>query len=330
MGDFRYRHSVDAAPIQTGDLLLSPDAPVQTAALPRWFAMAEADGFGLTPAEFAEILAGVGAKLNYNLPPGARPTALQQEAFFEGLHLADLALARGCALGREAAWQRMFALYRTPLERAAVAITGQVTLGTELAESLYAELYGLRTDAESSRRSPLVSYTGRGSFLGWLRATLAQRHVDHLRRTRRETALEDFDAPDAPAAVTPQPEEVGRTTDALRAILTRLPGEDRYLLASYFLDQRTLADIARVLRVHEATISRRIKRLTGDLRHRLIEHLQAGGLSRRSAEEALGLDPRDIEINLRKLLQTSESPPFSERTSREGSRIAKSVRTGQT
>jgi RNA polymerase sigma-70 factor (ECF subfamily) len=37
-------------------------------------------------------------------------------------------------------------------------------------------------------------------------------------------------------------------------------------------------------------------------------------LSKRAAEEALGNDPRDLEINLRALLQSSQTTSFSEKT----------------
>jgi RNA polymerase sigma-70 factor (ECF subfamily) len=37
----------------------------------------------------------------------------------------------------------------------------------------------------------------------------------------------------------------------------------------------------------------------------------ARGLSRRAAGEALGTDPRDVEINLRKLLQVPDSRAIS-------------------
>jgi RNA polymerase sigma-70 factor (ECF subfamily) len=37
------------------------------------------------------------------------------------------------------------------------------------------------------------------------------------------------------------------------------------------------------------------------------------GLSKAAAEEALGADPRDVEINLRRLLQTSQTTTFSNR-----------------
>ncbi len=226
-------------------------------------------------------------------------------------------MAHACALGREPAWERFLALYRSALVRAAQSITGSASLGEELADSLYAELYGLR-ELDGQRKSPLASYTGRGSLLGWLRTTLAQRFTDHHRRTHREAPLDDrepsFDdiAAPAPAPAPPIPAEARALAEAVARTLMELEPEDRFLLAAYYLDRQTLLKIARTLNVHEATISRRLKRLLEGLRVRLLKNLCAGGLSKAAAIEALGTDPRDIEINLHALLQTSQAGAFNE------------------
>ena len=312
---------MDTASSQPGELALAlPDASTAAfesgipAALAReLWGEAQADGCGLTCDELAAALGAIGAKHNHNQPPGTHVDAAQKAAFYRGLRLPDLALAQACALGRDAAWQRFLALYRAPLTQAAIAITGSATLGHDLADSLYAELFGLR-EHEGGRRSPLASYSGRGSLLGWLRTTLAQRHVDHHRRTYRETPL-DTQEPAAPAAAAPV--EVTALSAAVSRTLRALAAEDRFLLAAYFLDQQTLLTIGRLLKVHEATISRRLKRLTADLRKQLLRNLQSGGLSKRAAEEALGTDPRDLEVNLRSLLQSSQTQPFSIQASRQ-------------
>jgi len=283
-----------------------------------WVA-ANAETCGLTREEFSAALAAIGAKHHYGLPPEIRPTSAQEAAFYHALHLPELALSQACALGREAAWQRFLCLYRAPLTQAAIAITSSATLGHDLADSLYAELFGL-SERGGRRNSPLASYSGRGSLLGWLRTTLAQRHVDHHRRTRRETPLDtcaNARAAAAPASIEPPaPAELDRLAHAVSRTLETLPAKDRLLLASYFLDRRTLLQIARLLQVHEATVSRKLKRLTSDLRKRLLRNLQSGGLSKRAAQEALGADPRDLEINLRALLQSSHSTSFSDKKGR--------------
>jgi RNA polymerase sigma-70 factor (ECF subfamily) len=65
--------------------------------------------------------------------------------------------------------------------------------------------------------------------------------------------------------------------------------------------------------VHEATVSRKLRRLCEELRKQIRRTLESAGLSRRAAEEALGADPRDLDLNLKKLLQSSQSEAFPEK-----------------
>ena len=88
--------------------------------------------------------------------------------------------------------------------------------------------------------------------------------------------------------------------------------EERYLLAAYYLDGQTLLEIARVLGVHEATVSRRLHRTADQIRKQILKNLQRRGMSRRAAQEAMGADARDLEVNLKKLLQNSQSETFQE------------------
>lgn len=270
---------------------------------------AEAEACDLALDEFTSVLATMGRKHNYGLPPGTEAGARQTEAFLSSLHLAELALAHACARGREAAWKRFLHEYRAFLTQTAVAITASSSLGQDLADSLYAELYGL-CEFDGKRRSPFASYSGRGSLKGWLRTTLVQRSRDHYRRTHRETPLDEFDCPRAESPL-PDSGERGLLARALTKILFELAPEDRFLLSAYFLDRQTLLQIARTLHVHEATVSRRLTRLLNKVRKRLIVSLQQSGLSKRSAEDALETDPRDLEINLPTLLQSSQLAPFS-------------------
>ncbi len=319
----QYLERVETTSPQSGDLALPlPSAPqsrdsagrdLPESLLQELWVTARGAADGLTCHEFSAALYSMGEKFNYGLPAAAHPDHSQKADFLRSLRLEDLALATACALGREVAWQRFVDLYRTPLTQAAVAITGSGTVGHDLAGSLYSELYGLR-EVGGQRRSPLASYSGRGSLLGWLRTTLAQRHVDHHRRTYRESPLDTLDAPAPQADPAPVAAELTGLTRAITITLESVSAEERYLLCSYFLDRQPLAQIGRVLNVHEATISRRLQRLLTDLRKRLLHHLQAGGLSKRAAEEALGNDPRDLEINLRALLQSSQTTSFSEQT----------------
>jgi RNA polymerase sigma-70 factor (ECF subfamily) len=275
--------------------------------------------FGLTREEFSVILLRVGAAQHYGMSPdllaGSIPSRQQQATFFHGLKLADLVLAQACVQSNERAWEHFLALYRQPLERAAIAITGSVSLGRDLADQLYGELYGMTTRDHESR-CPLESYRGRGSLIGWLRTTLAQRHVDHHRRTHREQPIEEMNELEAPALdseLAKSDSELRLLVKAIAAALAEKQSEERFLLAAYYLDGRTLYQIAQVFHVHEATISRKLRRVVDDLRKQVLKGLQTLGMSRRAAEEALGADPRDLDINLKKLLQTSQSDAFQEK-----------------
>jgi RNA polymerase sigma-70 factor (ECF subfamily) len=266
--------------------------------------VARAELLEVSKAEFAEALETIGARDNFGLDPGKEANERQREVFWRALHLEELAIARGCALGRESAWRRFLAQYQEQLTRAAVEMTGSAALGEELSSAIYSELFGL-TEREGKRWSPLLRYSGRGSLMGWLRAILAQRRVNQYRKLGRETALGEIE----PAARVSEQLELKQLEDlqvAIKTTLSAASAEERFLLSAYYLDQHTLHEMSRVLRVHEATVSRKLKRATERLRKQLLGTLRARGLSRRAAEEALGTDPRDVDINLRKLLQKSE------------------------
>ncbi len=152
--------------------------------------------------------------------------------------------------------------------------------------------------------------------MGWLRAILAQRRVNQHRKLGRETALGEIE----PAARVTEQLELKGLEDlrvAIKMTLSAASAEERFVLSAYYLDQHTLHEISRVLRVHEATVSRKLKRATEHLRKELLRTLRAGGLSRRAAEEALGTDPRDVDINLRKLLQESDGDTNSNKERQE-------------
>lgn len=271
----------------------------------------DAPGWGLERDEFDRIMAEAGISQNFGLDPGVAATPRQQAEFFRGLHLSDLVLARACAAGNEPAWEHFIAQHRQPLIRAAISITGSETLGRDLADQLYAELFGLNT-RDGERRCPLLSYRGRGSLIGWLRTTLAQRHVDHHRRSRREQPLEEIEVPAADAPQQTPVAELSQLERAIEQALLEQDAEERFLLAAYYLDGQTLLQIARVLGVHEATVSRKLRRATEDTRKQVVRNLEREGLSRRAAQEALGADPRDLDVNLKKLLQHSQSEAFKE------------------
>jgi hypothetical protein len=63
--------------------------------------------------------------------------------------------------------------------------------------------------------------------------------------------------------------------------------------------------------LHESSVSRRLDRLSAGLRRRIVAGLRAQGLSHAQAIEALEMDVRDLQLNLRsRLMQDSQSKTF--------------------
>ncbi len=101
-------------------------------------------------------------------------------------------------------------------------------------------------------------------------------------------------------------------SSAIAKSLSECNEEERFLLASYYLDGQTLAEIGRQLRAHESTVSRKLARLTGELRKKVRRCLLAAGVCGRSCDELLtGLDVRHLNVDVKAILR-QESPqlPF--------------------
>jgi len=236
--------------------------------------------------------------------------------FCVSLKIEELVLARGCANGNERAWETFMARYRERLYEIGLQIAREESAARELADSLYADLYGT-VSREGRRVSKLSSYTGRGSLEGWLRTVMAQEQVNRYRRQKRMVSLEEETEEGAQFA-TPDPEPISvvdpRLESATDEALSALPAEDRFVLAAYFLDGRTLAEIARMLSVHESTICRKVDKLAKSLRKQILAALGRRGMSRRQAEEALEVDVRDLTLNIReRLAQDSPQTAFSKK-----------------
>ena len=272
-------------------------------------AKAGCERIGLTLESFSTILCEVGTKCGASSEDEAR-------SFFLSLRIDELALARACAAGENSAWEIFLTRFREKLYLSALRIAREDSAARELADTLYADLYGTST-REGQRVSKLASYTGRGSLEGWLRTVLAQEYVNRYRRTKRLVSLDEeseegvqFRAPD-PEPVSAADSRLARATDH---VLAELPAEERMILSAYYLDGRTLAEIARMLGVHESTISRKLDKLAKSLRKQIVAALTKDGMSRRQAEEALEVDVRDLQVDIRSSL-AQEAPPsaFSEK-----------------
>ncbi len=264
--------------------------------------------YGMSRAQFASMLGGILEKYLPNASPS------QAAEFCSNLRLEELVLARACAAGHEQAWRDFIERYRQKLHGMALQITHDSAHASELADSLFADLYGVNA-RDGVRNSKLSFYTGRGSLEGWLRTVMAQEFINRYRKQKRNVSLEEQTEEGvqfAAADPEPVPSSDLRLEAATDAALGELSSEDRFVLASYYLDGRTLAEIARTLGLHESSVSRRLDRLSAALRKRILAGLRERGMSHAQAVEALEMDVRDVQLNLReRLMQDSETKSFS-------------------
>lgn len=229
---------------------------------------AHADRWAIAIEAFAETLRASADR--------AAPADLPR--YLRGLHLEDLALACACAGGDDRAWDHFVREYRPVLYRAADALDASGG-AREIADSIYAELYGVR-EREGERQSLFRYYHGRSSLKTWLRAVLAQRHVDGIRSVRRLDPLPEEDGPAAlPAPTTPiaEPDRVryrALMQRAFKMALAKLGDKDRLRLACYYSQELTLAETGRVLKEHEATVSRQLARARQVLRREVERYLR--------------------------------------------------------
>jgi RNA polymerase sigma-70 factor (ECF subfamily) len=263
-----------------------------------------ASQFGLSCDDLARILGEVTRKYLGDTAPA------QLRVFCGSLKIEELVLARACAAGNERAWEVFMLRYREKLYDIGLHIAREDSAARELSDSLYADLYGT-VMRNGERVSKLSSYTGRGSLEGWLRTVMAQEHVNRYRRQKRMVSL-DEETEEGAQFATPDPEPAQAVDARLESVtdeaLGALPADERFILAAYYLDGRTLAEIARILSVHESTISRKLDRMVKSLRKQVLAGLARKGMSRRQAEEALAIDVRDITLNLRDRLAQDSSP----------------------
>jgi RNA polymerase sigma-70 factor (ECF subfamily) len=230
--------------------------------------------------------------------------AAEHGADLTALHLADLALACACDEGDEAAWEHFIREYRPTLYRAADALD-PAGAARDLADGIYGELF---------ERSLFRYFQGRSSLATWLRAVLAQRHVDRVRTQRRLEPLPDEDRP-GPVVLAeagdlnPERRRFFELIEAaLKSAVEQLPSRDRLRLACYYAQQLTLAETGKLLGEHEATCSRHLARTRKTLRGSITGTLRSQGLDEAEIAECIASVSEDAgELDLERMLSTSST-----------------------
>jgi RNA polymerase sigma-70 factor (ECF subfamily) len=246
-----------------------------------------ANGRGLEAAVLAPRLRASVEK--YLLKDDPAPGSAKIDKFIDGLHVDDLCLVIACERGDQSAWSDLFEGYGATVRSAARSASSNEATADDVAQSIWADLHGLKVREDGKPAGKLAYYSGAGSLGGWLRAVVGQLAIDqHRRQSRLVQTEEDTDldrlAHDAgensnslnPFHSAPNPEESlasdlasADVEKALGQALAGLDDEDRLLMKLYYFDGLRLREAGAVLGVHEATASRRLTRIHGEVRERV-------------------------------------------------------------
>lgn len=209
--------------------------------------------------------------------------------FIDGLHADDLCLVIACERGDQTAWGDLVEGYGATVRSAARSASSNDAMADDVAQSIWAELHGLKARQDGKPAGKLAYYSGAGSLGGWLRAVVGQLAIDQHRREARLIHTEEdsdldrlaHDAEGEPQALgafhsSPSPEETlagdlaaSDVEKALARALAELDDEDRLLMKLYYFDGLRLREAGAVLGVHEATASRRLTRIHGSVREQV-------------------------------------------------------------
>lgn len=242
--------------------------------------------------------------------------------FIDKLQADDLCLIVACEQGNETAWSDLVERFSATVRSAARSASSNEEGAEDLAQSIWAELYGLRVRKDGKPASKLAYYSGRGSLAGWLRAVVAQLAVDQHRKQSRLVQTEedsDFDRivgqghdesnwSVRSGVLNPELEISKKLAGAelqkaLAKSVAQLTAEDRLLVKLYYFDGLRLREAGAVLGVHEATASRRLTRIHSDLRNH-VERILAdeAGWTKAETERAFADIALHLETDIEPLL----------------------------
>src|SRR5882762_3250090 len=130
----------------------------------------------------------------YVLKDNPAPGSAQIDKFMDGLHADDLCLVIACERGDQNAWSDLFEGYGATVRSAARAASSNEAMADDVAQSIWADLHGLKMREDGKPAGKLAYYSGAGSLGGWLRAVVGQLAIDqHRRQSRLVQTEEDSD-----------------------------------------------------------------------------------------------------------------------------------------
>ncbi len=257
----------------------------------------------------------------YLLRDNARPEHVEIKAFIDEIRADDLCLVIACERGDEKAWEDLVANFDATVKSAARKFASNTEDTEDLASSIWAELYGLRVDADGNKKSKLAYYSGRGSLAGWLRAVVSQLAVDQFRKQSKFVQIEEdrefenlaneaaentnnrvVSHADNPEEILTEKQTTGDVSAAVSFAIASLEAEDKLILKLYYFDDLKLKDIANTFGYHEATASRKLVRVQTEIRKSVEKSLrEQHGWTDGEVKRYLSDTASKLGLNLEKL-----------------------------
>jgi len=230
--------------------------------------------------------------------------------FVAGLHADDLCLAAACAHNSPTAWSQLAAIYDKHIEEVSHAVCSTHQEARELASTVLAHLFF--RDREGHCR--IASYEGRCSLRTWLSTIIKHRAINQrqLKSNEAEPLESLLGIPNPTAlgaldAVLFQSKYGEAITDSFKWAAGQLSERERLVLALRFEDEMRAADIAKMLHVHPAQITRTVKQAELKFHQAVLTRLTAHhGLSEPAIEECIGQILKNGETSIAALLHVVE------------------------
>jgi RNA polymerase sigma-70 factor (ECF subfamily) len=211
------------------------------------------------------------------------------KAFLKRIHTNDLYLAIACSHGSADAWFRFVSLYTCTIYSQAFYVSRN---RDDAVETTSAVIENILTPSADGRHR-LRSFEGRSSLATWLRVVV--RNALETARRARLNAVElssVFDIADESGVAKVESWVLsGRYYDAASAALSQacdaLPPRFRRVLLMRYEQGLALADIARLLHIHESTVIRNIQDAQLIVRLSTRKALQKRGLSTQAISECI-------------------------------------------
>ena len=276
---------------------------------------------GLKMADLQTRIASALEKYLFRADENASSTDVK--SFIDEIRADDLCLIIACERGDETAWADLVKNFDATVKSAARKYTKNAEDAEDLAGSIWAELYGLKKDADGRLKTKLSYYSGRGSLAGWLRAVTNQLAVDQFRKESKFVQIEEarefenlanessensenvkiVHASDNPEENFSRKQTEKDVSEALKQATGELEAEDRLILKLYYFDDLKLKDIGATLGFHEATASRKLVRIQTEIRKSVEKILQARhGWSKEEVTRFLADAASKLGISFEKLL----------------------------